>query len=113
MSEQPVRIIIQDILESIDNILSFTEGMDYNQYCNDIKTRHAVERDLEIIGEAANNLPDHFYAQYDAVEWHKIISMRNRLIHGYFTIEDEIVWNVVQHFLRPLRNQLQGILDSL
>lgn len=112
MSDRPVAILIEDMLEGIENIVVFTKNMNYEEYQADVKTKSAVERNIEIIGEAANSLPESVCLKYDGIVWHKIISMRNRLIHGYFKVQDDIVWNVVQNFLLPLQDQLRKILSD-
>ena len=110
MSEIPVNVVIQDMLDCVDNIAQFIVGMDYTAYSKDIKTRSAVERNLEIIGEAANRLPDSIWLQHPEIEWRRIVSLRNRLIHGYFETNEEIIWDVINNFLAPMKEQLTKIL---
>ncbi len=113
MSDRPVKLIIQDMLDSIADILTYTQGMNEKDFYADKKTRDAVERNLEIIGEAANRLPGEIHAKYSQIEWHRITSLRNRLIHAYFNIKEDIIWNVIIHFLPPLKIQLEEILRAL
>ncbi len=113
MSDRPAHLIIQDMLDSISDILNYTGGLSEQDFLSDKKTRDAVERNLEIIGEAANRLPEEIYLKHNSVEWHKIISLRNRLIHGYFNIQKNIIWNVVRDYLPPLQKQLEDILKEL
>jgi uncharacterized protein with HEPN domain len=109
MSERPNNIIIQDMIESIENILEFTKDLDFSTYIMDRKTKHAVERNLEILGEAANHLNENFYVNHPEIQWHRVISLRNRLIHGYFDTNDEIIWEVINNYLIPLKDILQKI----
>jgi|SRR6185437_9398570 len=111
MSEIPDKILIQDMIESIENILEFTNGMDYATYINDPKTKYAVERNFEILGEAANKLPNSVWLENPEIEWRKTVSLRNRLIHGYFETDNEIIWEIVQNFLKPLKEQLKKLLS--
>ncbi len=113
MSEIPVNVVLPDMIDCIDNILQFTAGMDYSGYSNDVKTKSAVERNLEIIGEAANRLPNTLWLKYPEIEWRRIVSLRNRLIHGYFETNDEIIWDVINNFLPPLKERLTKILQAL
>jgi uncharacterized protein with HEPN domain len=73
----------------------------------------AIERALEVIGEAANRLPMEFRDKYPDVEWRKIIGMRNVLIHGYDVVQHEVLWDTVQESIPTLLNQLTKILRDL
>ena len=82
------------------------------QFTTNQLVKDAVIRNLEIIGEATNRLPEDFFAKYHEVEWYKIVSMRNRLIHGYFDVNERIVWITVTKFIVPLKEQLTKILKK-
>lgn len=112
MSDRPVLLILLDMLDAVDGISRFIAGMTEQDYYQDEKTQAAVERYLEILGEAANKLPEDFYATHHHIEWHKIISLRNRIIHAYFDVNDTIVWNVIIHFLPQLKTELEAILEN-
>ena len=73
----------------------------------------AIVRKLEIIGEAANNISDKFKARFPDVPWRDIIDMRNRLIHGYFGVDLNIVWQVITKDIPPLHKQIKDILKEL
>lgn len=79
-------------------------------FCNDAKTIDAVIRNLEIIGEAARRLPEEIRIKYPDVEWHKIMSLRNVLIHEYPGIDLETIWHIIENKLSPLEKQVKGIL---
>jgi uncharacterized protein with HEPN domain len=72
-----------DMLESINKIEKYIEGLNYEQFVRDEKTKDAVLRNLEIIGEAANQIPKEIQQKFSNVPWAQIIAMRNRMIHGY------------------------------
>lgn len=112
MSDRPVRLILQDMLDAIEGIEKFIAGMSEQDYGKDAKTQAAVERYLEILGEAANKIPDEFYVQNQHIQWHKIISLRNRIIHAYFDVNDSIVWNVITLFLPGLKKELEKLLSG-
>jgi len=113
MSERPVKLILQDMLDAIYGIENFIAGMSENDYKKDEKTQASVERYLEILGEASNKLPEEFYLLHEHIQWHRIISLRNRIIHAYFDVNNSIVWNVITQFLPGLKNDLQKLLNNL
>lgn len=113
MSERPVNYIIQDMLDAIDGIEEFINGISEDVFLTDRKTQAAVERYLEILGEAANKLSDDFRLKYDYMQWHRIISLRNRIIHAYFNVDKRIVWNIITNFIPPLKHDLKNIASSI
>jgi uncharacterized protein with HEPN domain len=97
---------------SIDHALEFTaEGRD--AFFADAKTQHAVVRALEVIGEAVKGISEPIQEAHPEVPWRQIAAMRDRLIHGYFTVDLKIVWSVVENELRPLRQKVETILQQL
>lgn len=104
---------LQHILEAIDNIQDYTVGMDLDAFLVDRKTRDAVIRNLEVIGEACNNVAKNhltFAAQHSGVPWGFAYEMRNALSHGYFTIDHAIVWQTIQQDLPKLKNQVSALV---
>ena len=69
MSERNATYLLQDILEAIHNIFDFTKGYTFNEYCRDIKTKHAVEHNFMIIGEAVARIPDTYKSQHAGINW--------------------------------------------
>jgi uncharacterized protein with HEPN domain len=112
MSKRDIRFLLEDILESIDKIITYTLNLTYTDFIKDPKTIDAVVRNIEIIGEAANKIPKNIQKKYPDIEWHKIISMRNRIIHEYFGVDNEILWNIISKNLYSLRKKIKNILDS-
>ncbi|MGB7582177.1 MAG: DUF86 domain-containing protein [Sedimentisphaerales bacterium] len=106
MSNRPVNLLLSDILEAIDHVIQYIEGMSFESFSNDQKTIDAVVRNLEIIGEAANRLPDDFKEKHSQVEWHKVVGLRNRIIHDYFGIDLQIIWQIIHSDLPSLRQTL-------
>ena len=105
MNKDPL-IFIQHILDSIEKIESYVEGMSKQEFSDSIKTQDAVIRNLEIIGEAAKNVPTSFRSTYPEIPWQKISGLRDVLIHMYFGIDLDIVWEVIQRDLPELRDRL-------
>ncbi|HAX20358.1 MAG TPA: hypothetical protein DCY64_08765 [Hydrogenophaga sp.] len=103
---------LRHIAEAIDNIQSYTAGVDAAGFKADRKTQDAVIRNLEIIGEACNNVVKHdpaFAQQHPQVPWGFAYEMRNALAHGYFTVDLDIVWGTVTSDLPGLKAQLASL----
>ena len=97
------------MLESCNKILQYTENMDFEAFCNDSKTIDAVIRNFEIIGEAANRLPEDFKDDHNNIDWHRIRGFRNRIVHDYIGIDFSIVWEIRNNYLRPLIDMLNTV----
>jgi uncharacterized protein with HEPN domain len=109
MSERPINLLLDDILEAIDRVEEYVKGLSFDAFSKDRKTVDAVARNLEIIGEAANRLPDEFKEKHSEIEWHKVVGLRHRIIHEYFGIDLAIVWQILQKDLPSLRQNLSHI----
>lgn len=107
------RIYLEDILDAVHKVRAYTDGLSKTAFLRDDKTFDAVVRNLEIIGEAAKNIPDTVRADAPGVEWKKIAGLRDILIHEYFGIDGEIVWDIVQHKLPNLETAVQRLLTDL
>jgi len=108
-----LRLYVDDMLEAIKQIRAYVKGYDQKRFASDRKTQDAVIRNLEVIGEAARNLPEEIKALASGVEWRKISGLRNILIHEYFGISVPILWDIVQSRLKPLEEACLKILASL
>ena len=106
------KLYLQDILEAIEKIESYLQGMSFQQFSQDELRIDAVLRNLEIIGEATKNIPPQVRQKYPAVEWRKIAGLRDVAIHAYFTIDLRIIWDVVQNKLPGLRGDVTKILED-
>lgn len=109
MSKRPTDLLLNDIRESIDRIEKYTEGMSLEDFSKDRKTIDAVARNLEIMGEAANRLPDEFKEIHSDVEWYKIVGLRHRIVHEYFGVDLQIIWRILRKDLPELRRSLSQI----
>lgn len=112
MSERNVLLLLQDISEAIRNIRTFTEGYDLNTYGADLKTRHAVEHNFMIIGEAAARLPGQYKPANALINWREVKDFRNILVHEYFGIDNEIVWNIICKFLPALQTEVERLIEE-
>ena len=106
------RVYLEDMLEAASRIQVYTSGLTHTGFSGDLKTLDAVVRNLEIIGEAIKKIPDEVRTQYPDVEWKKIAGLRDILIHEYFGIDTEIIWDVTQNKLPALAGQIKKILST-
>jgi uncharacterized protein with HEPN domain len=103
---------LNDIREAIDRILTYTAGLTYQQFMEDIKTQDAVVRNLEIIGEATKNLSMSVRKSHSQIPWKDLTGIRDKMIHHYFGINYEIVWTIAKEELAGLLPQIERILDK-
>lgn len=101
---------LRDILEGIDHIEAFLGKMDLDSYKTDLKTKSAVERQLQIITEAAKRLGDRAAALCPGPDWKGFCRMGDVLRHGYHKVDDEIVWNTIKDELPPMRDDVAKAL---
>lgn len=112
MSKRDFKLLVGDILESAHKILSYTADQTFEEFTEDSKTVDAVIRNFEIIGEAANRLPEDFKDKFPDIDWHRIRGFRNRIVHDYFGIDYSIVWVIKETFLPHMISQLQPIYED-
>ena len=104
---------LQDILDSTDKISVFIADMTYDDFAGDDKTAFAVVRALEIIGEASKKIPQEIRAMYPKIPWREVAGMRDKLIHAYFGVDLEVVWQTINEDLQGLRNAASQIKDDI
>jgi uncharacterized protein with HEPN domain len=105
-------IFLKHIEESIDFVIEYSKGMSFSQFKKDIKIQDAILRRIEIIGEAVKKLPVEITLKYPDVRWSQIAGMRDKLIHQYFGVDLEIVWNVVREEIPELKTRIKKILEE-
>lgn len=102
---------LEDVRQAAELILQFTADKSFDDYDGEVLLRSAVERQFEIIGEALNRLSKIDPAVASGLpETPRIIAFRNILIHAYDVVDNKVVWDVVQHKLRPLHSYVAGLL---
>ncbi len=111
--ERLLQDYLNDILESISDIREFVMGMTLDTFTNDRKTVNAVIRSLEVIGEAVNKIPQDIRDRYPETHWQEMIGMRNRLIHEYFGVDLNIVWQTIEEDLKPLEANVGKVYSAL
>ena len=104
---------IEDIIGAMDKAIEFVTNMSYEEFNQDDKTAYAVERAIEIIGEAARKIPGSVRKNYPEVPWKDMAGMRNKVIHEYFGVKLDIVWRTVKEELPTLKPLFEKILEEL
>ena len=104
------KALLEDIVEAADSIREFTTGATRESLAADRKTRDAVIRNLEVIGEAVKKLPEKQRSRHPEVEWARIAGLRDILIHDYFGIDMDIVWDIVQTKVPDLALHIRRML---
>ena len=113
MKRKDERIFLLDIKNSLEKIFKYTNGMNYAAFLTDEKTRDAVERNFEIIGEAVKNLSDEFRSSYPHIPFRQIAGMRDKLIHDYFGVDYEIVWKTIEDKLPQFKLDIEKLIEEL
>ena len=111
--DKEIQVWLFDILNSILEIESFVdfEETNFQDYSSDVKTKRAVERNLEIIGEAVNRISKKD-ENLEITDKRKIISVRNRIIHGYDQVSDELIWSIITQYLPVLEKEVRQNLNE-
>ena len=113
MSKRSTQFLLEDILEACQKILSYTSGMSFEEFTTNNLIIDAVARNFEIIGEATGRLPEDFRSAHPEIEWQFIIALRNRIIHEYFGINYEIIWNIREENIPVLINFIKQAIEEL
>jgi uncharacterized protein with HEPN domain len=107
------KLYLQDILEGVEAIEIYIQGMTYTGFSADRKTQDAVIRNLLILGEAAKGIPEEIRTKYFQVNWQRVAGLRDILIHQYFAVDLEIIWNIITEKLPQLKEQVHLIFKDL
>ena len=109
MPKRDLDLLVQDMLEAARKVELYIAGLDHAAFLRDEKTIDAVVRNLEVLGEAARQLPGDFTSLHSHIPWIQISGLRNRIVHDYFGLDLEIIWQIIQHDLPPLKAQLEKL----
>lgn len=104
---------VWDMTQAIQRIQSFASDLTFDEYLDDIRTISAVERQFEILGEAARRISDEFRQAHSAIDWQRIIGLRNIVAHRYDQVRQDILWTIIHSDLAPLLAQLEALLPPL
>lgn len=106
-------LYLYDISQRISKIDSYIAGMSFEEFVQDDKTVSACIREIEVIGEATKQIPKEITEKFDELPWSLMAKMRDKLIHWYFEIDEEIVWNVATAKLPQIKIQIDEIIQEL
>lgn len=112
MSRRDNHLLVLDMLESAYRVQSYTENIVYKEFINDQKTLDAVVRNFEVLGEASNRILPEFQFENPQIPWKRLRGYRNRLIHEYFGVDYQIVWDIIQEDLGALIEELEEVKNK-
>ena len=113
MSKRGPQEYLADMREAILRIQAYTSGITYGQFLADSKTQDAVIRNIEILGEAAKHLPTTLTGARQDIAWKSIAGMRDKLVHDYFGVNVDILWDVLTTKLPVLLKQIDDIVHEI
>jgi uncharacterized protein with HEPN domain len=113
MSERTYMDFIKDIREMVEKIEAFTTGYTYEEFIEDEKTVFAVIRCFEVIGEAVKNVPEKIRGKFSSLPWKRMAGMRDKLIHEYFGVDYETLWNTVRTRIPEIKPLINKILKEM
>lgn len=111
--KRDISIYIKDVLENINRIEIFINGMNYDDFVNDEKTHYAVIRCIEIIGEAVKHIPPSFREKHPEIPWKDMAGMRDKVIHFYFGVNLESVWLTASKDIPNLKPLIFKVLEEI
>ena len=107
------KLFVEDILDSIDKIEQYIQGLSYDDFVEKQIVVDAVIRNLEIIGEASKNMPDDIKKKYISIPWKRMVGLRNIIAHGYFGIDLSIVWEIITKNLPETKPHIVEFFNKL
>ena len=110
MSKRDLRLFLMEILEAIEKIERYIDSLSFEDFVKNEMVVDAVIRNLEIVGEAARNIPEEVRSKYSNIPWKRVVGFRNIVIHGYFDVDLEIVWVIAKERLPELKPQIKRML---
>jgi len=111
--KRKIALYIRDILQNMQDAEEFIQGISREQFEADKKTLNAVLRSVEVIGEAAKNIPDEIRSRYPGIPWKEMAGMRDKLIHDYMGVDIETVWLVVRDRIPALKPLIERVLQEV
>jgi uncharacterized protein with HEPN domain len=113
LSKRDIKLFLKDILAAIDKTQRFVTGKTFDDFEHDDLLIDGVTRNLEVIGEAAKQIPNEFRSNRKEINWTRIVGFRNIAIHEYFEVDIEIVWTIASKQLDPLKKSIEHMLKEM
>ena len=114
MSKRDAKLFLEDIIAAIDKIERYISGIkSKEEFMETDMVVDAVLRNLEVIGEAAKNIPAEVKEKYPEIPWKRVIGLRNVVAHGYFVVDLEIIWRIIKEQLPDLKSKIKVIFEEL
>lgn len=105
-------LYVRDMLQACERVTAYTAGMDQADFLSDRRTYDATLRNLELVGEAATRVPAAVRDAHAEIPWRDVIGTRNRIIHGYLGIDDDLIWGIVNQSVPELTPHLRALLEE-
>ena len=112
MSEREWYFYLDDMIRFSEQVLSYTAGFEQKDFEKDEKTYDAALRKLELIGESATHIPEDIRETFSEIPWRQIVATRNRLIHGYLGIDNDILWSIISDDIPALLTELKRVKEQ-
>lgn len=112
MSKRDNNLLLRDIIEAITNIEEYLENISEDVFYNDKKTKDAVVRNLEVIGEAANQITTDYKNKNSNIEWREAADLRNRIIHEYAGLDYVLLWEIIHLNLPSFKQKIQALIND-
>jgi uncharacterized protein with HEPN domain len=112
MRKKSPKIFLEDILESIERIEQYTKGITKDEFLDDYEKQDAIMKRLEVIGEAVKNIPTGVKKKYPEIPWKDMAGMRDVLIHEYFGVLMERIWDTAKNDIPKLKKQILGLFEK-
>lgn len=106
------KVYLSNIIDAIDRILNYTEGIDQKEFKENNMIQDAVVRNFEIIGEATKNISSELREDTDHIPWKNMAGMRDKLIHNYMGVDLNAVWKTIDDILPSLHKDISDLLDG-
>ena len=104
---------IEDIIEHMNYAEGFIKNLSFKEFADDKKTVLSVTKCIEVVGEATKHIPDSIREKYPDIPWNDLAGIRDRLVHGYFKVNLEIVWTTVTQEFPELRPKMEKVLNDI